>query len=979
MQTCPYCNSENTYYSKKRCVWVCEDCDNTFSENDILKLEPSASDSGIKLFFSYGHDRNSEMVERIRKDLEVRGHHVWIDTDKIRRGDFWREDVLNGVLNSSKIIAFLSEHSTRIPGVCLDELRIAICVRGAIIKTVLLESENHIQPPSTISGIQWLDMSEWRDKKTNTQDFETWYKKKFEELCEVIESDNSKELDGEIHSLKGSLCPNLNTDKEYNLLKKDFYGREWLNEYIDRWLEKGSSKSLIVYGKPGSGKSAFCVNYSHYNSKVYGCFLCEWNRGQTKDPNDLIRTIAFRLATKLEDYRHFLLHIIQEHNNNLKEMNPEELFEFLLVYPLNNLVDGERETGLIIVDGLDEAENSGENPLAMIFSLCVQKLPRWIRFIFTSRPETNVSIHFLSSQSIDIVEDMPIGFNDILKYLMNALKTELNKFPRKLDVLNKICEQSEGTFLYATLLVDEIKNNTIDLYNVDTFPKGLNDFYLCSMKRIFKKEEDFKPMRSFIELFCVADTIPEYIILSIFDYTKYDFLLNLDKIGAWIVCTNIEGRPSIGFCHKSVKDWFTNYSQSGDFFVDSKIGALKLAHFCEKNLHGNYERAHVCDFFIEAEAYEELESFMIQHADEMYPYWLKWRHFPNNWNHQQLLEIFWTSSNRNDFLKKLQKEGDTELALWIFGKVRKKYGLENFDRDLISIYIDIIHLSGKYSEAVDIIDQYLKEKSISQIVNDEFLLMLKIRRLHHSAFFTPIGHLLQEAVELYSLIDDSHPKAINELLMFIGGKKALINEWEESIKWLNKSKSFAKKNNLETFYKRSIRRICEYYFYKNDVETALKTIPRCILSKEKIQSRYDAYLYCTLANIYTSLKDKEDEAMQYYKDALLYFSSKGISGWIAHSYLGIANVNFKIKNYEESYNYACRANEIYKEIGQDWGIIMSGALLSAYENSVAHTAPLRVLCKGSIKRALQMQFNSCISTIEDLCDGNTNYLKLYFV
>ena len=98
MQTCPYCNSENTYYSKKRCVWVCEDCDNTFSENDILKLEPSASDSGIKLFFSYGHDRNSEMVERIRKDLEVRGHHVWIDTDKIRRGDFWKEDVLNGVL-----------------------------------------------------------------------------------------------------------------------------------------------------------------------------------------------------------------------------------------------------------------------------------------------------------------------------------------------------------------------------------------------------------------------------------------------------------------------------------------------------------------------------------------------------------------------------------------------------------------------------------------------------------------------------------------------------------------------------------------------------------------------------------------------------------------------------------------------------------------------------------------------------------------
>lgn len=299
MEKCPYCGSEDIYYSKKRKLFVCEDCDETFDELQLAKSTSNEICDGLDLFFSYGHDKNRLLVERIKGDLEKRGHRVWIDTNEIKAGDHWRNDILNGVLKATNVIAFLSEHSTRNPGVCLDELKIAVCVKGANIKTVLLEPENRIKQPATLSDIQWLDMSDWADiRKKSEEEFEVWYQSKLEELCHAIESTDSLELSGDINVLKTALSPYLNTEKEYRLLSKEFYGRKWLEDYIEDWQDRHNDKSLVIYGKPGTGKSAFCVNYSHYNSDVYGCFLCEWNREFSIKPNQLIRTMAFRLATK---------------------------------------------------------------------------------------------------------------------------------------------------------------------------------------------------------------------------------------------------------------------------------------------------------------------------------------------------------------------------------------------------------------------------------------------------------------------------------------------------------------------------------------------------------------------------------------------------------------------------------------------------------------------------------------------------------
>lgn len=996
MEKCPFCKSEDIYFSKKRKIFVCENCDKTFSEQQLScdqVLTSTSISSGLKLFFSYGHDKNRPLVERIKHDLEKRGHHIWIDTSEIKAGNHWRDDILNGVLNATSIIAFLSEHSTRDPGVCLDELKIAVCVKGASIKTVLLEPENRVRPPMTLSDIQWLDMSRWDEIRClSKEDFEQWYQAKFAELCRVIESSSSMELGGDIHFLKEKLSPYLNSEKEYQLLSKEFHGRKWLEHYIDSWRISTSSKALVLYGKPGCGKSAFSVNYSHYNPDVYGCFLCEWNREHSINPNRLIRTMAFRLATKLPDYRSMLLRQLSQDNIHLDEMGDDALFDFLLSYPLNHLVDGDRQVGLIIVDGLDEAEVNGSNPLSAMFSKCVEQTPRWIRFLFTSRPERNVRQYFQAYESVDLVKDMPEGYNDIMAFLVRTLSEELKLISNKLEVLNRICQLSEGTFLYAELLVQDIRNGIMNLKDIQCFPKGLSAFYRISMERKFKVHNHFSEIRNLIELLTVADTIPELLIIDICGYSQYQYLLHLDQLGAWVSRQKENGLFTIGFSHKSLADWYTDVSQSGDFYADKKAGALSLARHCRVEIERGsaavekkypetlvqFMKSHVGAFYVTSEQYADLESFLLTRQEELSPYWLVWSQFPQNWNHEILLSFFWQSPCRDQFLYRLQREGNTKFLLWIFDRAKETYGIESLGRNLISVYMDVVHMSGNYSAAVDLANQYLCGYPPHEIFEDEFLSMLNVRKIHHSMFFKPVQMLIDEALSLFAQNTDRFPAVSNELLFLIGGNLGVLSgNWDFAKKWLDLSERYAIDHGLESFRARNARKIADYYCQLGDYEKGVQLILAHLPAHQIINGRYENYLIGALGNLYLCM-GREDDALQCFDAVLKFSAASGITGWTAHANLGIANVNFKLGNLKEAADFASRANSSYRQIQQEWGLIMSGALLAAC-NERMNATPIHIACAEYIERARIMQYGSCKSSIEDLCYGQSNYLTLYFL
>ena len=118
----------------------------------------------MKIFLSYGHDRNTPIVLRIKHDLEKAGHSVWIDSNQIKGGDDWRRSIVDGLMNTDWTLGFLSRHSVRDPGVCLDELAIALHTKGEAIATILVEAEAAVDAPVSVSHIQWLDMRDWAER-----------------------------------------------------------------------------------------------------------------------------------------------------------------------------------------------------------------------------------------------------------------------------------------------------------------------------------------------------------------------------------------------------------------------------------------------------------------------------------------------------------------------------------------------------------------------------------------------------------------------------------------------------------------------------------------------------------------------------------------------------------------------------------------------------------------------------------------------
>ena len=86
----------------------------------------SAPIAPLRIFLSCGHDANEALVRRIYSDLKERKHDVWFDQTENKFGDEWRRSITDGILQSNRVLSFLSKHSTRDPGVCLDEIAIAI-------------------------------------------------------------------------------------------------------------------------------------------------------------------------------------------------------------------------------------------------------------------------------------------------------------------------------------------------------------------------------------------------------------------------------------------------------------------------------------------------------------------------------------------------------------------------------------------------------------------------------------------------------------------------------------------------------------------------------------------------------------------------------------------------------------------------------------------------------------------------------------
>lgn len=544
----------------------------------------------MKIFLSYGHDEYENIAQRLKRDLETEGFDIWIDKDGIKGTADWEAAIEAGISTSDWLVLLMTEHSVRRPdGVCLDEVSYARFL-GKNIAPIMIQE---VKPPLCIARIQWIDMKNFLIPGKAFFDEESYQRKK-DELIAILKGVQKLSIEGEQKSLKSKLYP-LDNDVYSEHFRQSFYGRGKLIDYYDTWYSS-NKRILWLVGDAGIGKTAFIANLSSIRTDIQAVHFCRYNDNERADPKRAIMSIAYYLATQIQEYKQCLFDL--QDLDHLIEKNTGRLFEYLIVEPLNKIVYTGKPI-VIVIDALDEATVDGRNELADVIANYFEKTPKWVKLLITSRRETLLERKLAKYKPVDF-SDSNIHDNDadILGYFTKQLRDYIPKGKKGQLLLKKLITKSNGIFLYAKTIVDEIQSGQLTIDRIDNFPEGLTGVYFNYFERIFKAEQEIsykKDVRPVMEVLCATCApLSGEMLQDILKIDEYDFEDICDLIYEMFPVKNGVLEP----IHKSIIDWLIDPKRSGAYRVSVKRGHNRIADYylskCQNKRWDKYALQYLC-------------------------------------------------------------------------------------------------------------------------------------------------------------------------------------------------------------------------------------------------------------------------------------------------------------------------------------------------------------------------------------------------
>jgi hypothetical protein len=579
---CPKCQ-ERVSFIKRRNSFYCDECQLEFSAL-FRPIDPQS------IFLSYAHksereedfDFSEELVLLVKAELDSDGHQVWIDKEGIRSGFEWRDRITSAILEHTHFLSFLSRRSVRDPGVCLNEIATALG-HTRNIQTVLAGPESQVSPPLTISHLQWHDFQDWREIRSgiktgdNGETWDAWFSERMKLVRDTVGNAQNAQATGQLQRLKDILVP---SGFEARIIEKieGFFGRQWLFEATQDWLDNSTSRMFWLKGSPGIGKSAFAAKLTHQaRSTVIGFFMCDFQG--MKNPEDSAReaicTLAFQMATRLPDYRSKLIYQQQIDKEKILKKSADDLFEYLITEPLNKSEKIPEATRLcLVIDGLDEAGGgNNSNALANLLVKHVNRLPYWLGVVVTSRPEPYLEQILKPLFGISVDGQTQQNQEDLVAWIDEKLPKHTQGEERQ-RVIRAVLDKSGGTFLYLRLLEED---KTLDISKPEALPEKLDGIFKLNFNRYFPDTKEYADkIEPFLRLLAVAPgPLPEQMGRQILDWSQRDLTLNvIEPMGSLLQ----ERDDGLIFFHASLSDWLKDPKRSGSHCVN-ETGRKELGNF----------------------------------------------------------------------------------------------------------------------------------------------------------------------------------------------------------------------------------------------------------------------------------------------------------------------------------------------------------------------------------------------------------------
>jgi WD40 repeat protein len=585
--------------------------------NPKPNAEPVATEAPpdpLRIFLSYGRqpEEHVELARRLKQDLEVRGHEIWMDEDKLKPSCDWPQSIEKGIEwaasnpATGRVVLLMTPHAVRRPdGYCLNEIARAVSRSLTVVPVMLVWCE----PPLSICRIQWLDMQDCLPLEDRGQRYEAHR----DRLIEALEH-NRLDFEGAQASLRRVLDP-LEFDADIARHLDRFTGRQWVFDEIDAWLAQAdASRVFWITGDPGVGKTALAAWLATHRSEVAAIHFCRHGHRQKADPRHCVTSLAYQLATQLPDYADRVRSI-----NDLEQVvhgsGARTLFDRLIIQPLAHNFPGPDGPIVVLIDALDEATHDGRNELAQFLATDFGYTPDWLRLIITSRPDPEVKYPLQRFTPRVLNALSPNNLEDIRAFLRCELKPNTDGGEVTTGAVEMILARSEGSFLYADWVRQEVANGRLSLNEPEEFPQGLGcvyaEFFARQFPDIERYEEQIAPA---LEVLAAAlDPLEISALAGMFGWTEREAGRFQRSLGS-LFTVALDGR--IRAFHRSLAEWLGDVERAGPYFVGPTDGHRHLAQACWAEYQDGpqqmspYALAHLPEHLIVAERWDDLETLL---------------------------------------------------------------------------------------------------------------------------------------------------------------------------------------------------------------------------------------------------------------------------------------------------------------------------------------------------------------------------------
>lgn len=397
------------------------------------------------------------------------------------------------------------------------------------------------------------------------------------------------ELSNEENSfLINKLSPILDSTSISTPINKKFYGREWLVSKLQTLLKETDSPIIIMDAIPGLGKTSICKHLELTFDNILCAVYCD-SYSKIQNIENIIRLMVYHMCLKNPLYGEKIINVLKENDSCLSDL--DKTVNVLLIDSISRFNDNNSKPIIIIdsIDAFDKKDKNGHIYNSFLTEIqgnhIIKMLMRYFRFILSFNSAPHLIRYFNEYPRLQIQERSMDNFNDIKEYVKNELENKLENESEKNTVINEIVKCSEGNFLYTSLIVKEIKENKRDLCD-KKYPKGLNNYYLDTFKKIFRERSDDEYETRFVTPLSILASFPEGVPSNTLNVActwnvrqEQAFLMDFPY---FVEKTN-DDYNTIKITHKSLNDWLLSESSGiyrlGDYDIEQAKQLITQACF----------------------------------------------------------------------------------------------------------------------------------------------------------------------------------------------------------------------------------------------------------------------------------------------------------------------------------------------------------------------------------------------------------------